>query len=50
VNILVRVWICIGVGWFGQQGLAIVDEGFRRGNNWGHHHFLLRPGPASPAS
>jgi SAM-dependent methyltransferase len=38
------------VGWFGQQGLAIVDEGFRRGNDWGHHHFLLRPGPASPAS
>ena len=38
------------VGWFGQQGLATVDEGFRRGNDWGHHHFLLRPGPASPAS
>ena len=37
-------------GWLGQQGLAIVDEGFRRGNDWGHHHFLLRPGPASPAS
>jgi hypothetical protein len=37
-------------GWFGQQGLAIVDEGFRRGNDWGHHHFLLRPGPAPPAS
>ena len=36
--------------WFGRQGLAIVDEGFRRGNGWGHHHFLLRPGPASPAS
>jgi hypothetical protein len=38
------------VGWFGQQGLAIATEGFRRGNDWGHHHFLLRPGPASPAS
>lgn len=36
------------VAWFGQQGLAILDEGFRRGNGWGHHHFLLRPGPASP--
>lgn len=31
------------VGWFWQQGLAIVDEDFRRGNGWGHHHFLLRP-------
>ncbi len=38
------------VDWFGQQGLAIVKEGFRRENGWGHHHFLLRPGPASPAS
>ncbi len=38
------------VGWFGQQGLAIVDEGFRRGNGWGHHHFLLRPGRAWPTS
>ncbi len=37
-------------GWFGQQGLAIVDEGFRRGNGWGHHHFLLRPGRAWPTS
>jgi 2-polyprenyl-3-methyl-5-hydroxy-6-metoxy-1,4-benzoquinol methylase len=37
-------------GWFGQQGLAIVDEGFRRGNGWGHHHFLLRPGRAWPAA
>ena len=37
------------VDWFGQQGLAIVKEGFRRENGWGHHHFLLRPGPASPA-
>jgi SAM-dependent methyltransferase len=37
-------------GWFGQQGLVIVDEGFWRGNGWGHHHFLLRPGPASPPS
>ena len=38
------------VDWFGQQGLTIVDEGFRRGNGWGHRHFLLRTGPASPAS
>lgn len=38
------------VDWFGQQGLAIVDEGFWRGNGWGHRHFLPRPGPASPAS
>ena len=38
------------VGWFGQQGLAILDEGFRRGNGWGHRHFLLRADPASPAS
>ena len=38
------------VGWFGQQGLAIIDEGFRRGNGWGHRHFLLRAGLASPAS
>jgi SAM-dependent methyltransferase len=37
-------------GWFRQQGLAIVDEGFRRGNGWGHHHFLLRPGQARPAA
>ena len=36
------------VGWFGQQGLVIVDEGFRRGNGWGHRHFLLRPGPGGP--
>jgi SAM-dependent methyltransferase len=38
------------VGWFGQQNLAIVDEGYRRENGWGHRHFLLRTGPASPAS
>ena len=38
------------VGWFGQQGLAILDEGFRRGNGWGHRHFLLRADPASPPS
>jgi 2-polyprenyl-3-methyl-5-hydroxy-6-metoxy-1,4-benzoquinol methylase len=37
------------VDWFWQQGLAIVEEGFRRGNGWGHHHFLQRPGPAAPA-
>ena len=38
------------VDWFGQQGLAILDEGFQRGNGWGYRHFLLRTGPASPAS
>jgi SAM-dependent methyltransferase len=38
------------VGWFGQQGLAIADEGFRRENGWGHRHFLLRAGPAAPRS
>jgi SAM-dependent methyltransferase len=30
------------VEWFGQQGLAVVDEGFRRDNGWGYRHFLLR--------
>jgi len=30
------------VEWFGQEGLAIVDEGFRRENGWGYRHFLLR--------
>ena len=38
------------VDWFGQQGLEIVDEGFRRENGWGYRHFLLRTSPASPAS
>lgn len=38
------------VEWFGEQGLAIVDEGFWRGNGWGHRHFLLRADSASPAS
>jgi hypothetical protein len=38
------------VDWFRQQGLAIVDEGFRRENGWGYRHFLLRIGPAAPAS
>jgi 2-polyprenyl-3-methyl-5-hydroxy-6-metoxy-1,4-benzoquinol methylase len=38
------------VDWFGRQELAIVDEGFGRGNGWGHRHFLLRSGPAPPAS
>jgi SAM-dependent methyltransferase len=44
------------VEWFGQQGLAIASEGFRRENGWGYRHFLLRTqpvnaaGPASPAS
>jgi hypothetical protein len=44
------------VEWFGQQGLAITGEGFRRENGWGYRHFLLRTqpvnavGPASPES
>jgi hypothetical protein len=38
------------VDWFGKRGLAIADEGFRRETGWGHRHFLLRPGPASPPS
>ncbi len=28
--------------WFGQEGLAIADEGFRQENGWGYRHFLLR--------
>ena len=38
------------VDWFGQQGLAIIDEGFRWENGWGYRHFLLRTGPASPGA
>ncbi len=38
------------VDWFGQQGLAIIDEGFRRENGWGYRHFLLRASPGSPES
>jgi cyclopropane fatty-acyl-phospholipid synthase-like methyltransferase len=34
------------MGWFGQQGLAVADEGFRRENGWGYRHFLLRASPA----
>jgi SAM-dependent methyltransferase len=30
------------VGWFAQEGLATVDETFRRDNGWGYRHFLLR--------
>jgi len=30
------------VEWFGQEGLVIADEGFRRENGWGYRHFLLR--------
>jgi hypothetical protein len=37
-------------GWFRQQNLAIVDEGYRRENGWGHRQFLLRTNPAWPAS
>src|SRR6266571_2293849 len=32
------------VEWFQHEGLAIVDEGFRRENGWGYRHFLLRTG------
>jgi len=39
-----------GVYWFGQQSLAVVDEGFRRENGWGKRHFLLRASLGSPAS
>jgi hypothetical protein len=38
------------VGWFGQQGLAIAGEGFRREHGWGYRHFLLRVSPGSPTS
>jgi SAM-dependent methyltransferase len=38
------------VDWFGQQGLAIASEGFRRENGWGYRHFLLRTAPAAPRS
>ena len=30
------------VQWFGREGLAILDEGFRREDGWGYRHFLLR--------
>jgi SAM-dependent methyltransferase len=29
-------------GWFRHEGLAILDEGFKRENGWGYRHFLLR--------
>jgi SAM-dependent methyltransferase len=29
------------VGWFGQEGLTIIGEGFRREDGWGYRHFLL---------
>jgi hypothetical protein len=38
------------VHWFGQQGLTIAGEGFRREDGWGYRHFLLRTSPCSPAS
>jgi hypothetical protein len=37
------------VEWFGQQGLAITGEGFRRENGWGYRHFLLRTQPVNAA-
>jgi hypothetical protein len=30
------------VEWFERENLAILDEGFRRDDGWGYHHFLLR--------
>jgi len=27
--------------WFGREGLAILDEGFRQEDGWGYRHFLL---------
>jgi SAM-dependent methyltransferase len=38
------------VDWFGQQGLVVAGEGFRRENGWGYRHFLLRTGTAAPRS
>ena len=32
------------VCWFEREGLAILDEGFRREDGWGYRHFLLRAG------
>lgn len=29
-------------GWLDREGLAIVDEGFKRENGWGYRHFLLQ--------
>jgi hypothetical protein len=47
-----QVWLAErrAVDWFGQQGLAVVDEGCRRENGWGYRHFLLRASLGSPAS
>jgi hypothetical protein len=28
--------------WFGQEHLAIADEGFRQEDGWAYRHFLLR--------
>jgi SAM-dependent methyltransferase len=30
------------IQWFGREGLAILDEGFKREDGWGYRHFLLR--------
>jgi 2-polyprenyl-3-methyl-5-hydroxy-6-metoxy-1,4-benzoquinol methylase len=30
------------VGWFGHEGLTIIDEGFRWEDGWAYRHFLLR--------
>jgi SAM-dependent methyltransferase len=29
------------VGWFAAEGLAVVDEGYKQEDGWGHRHFLL---------
>jgi SAM-dependent methyltransferase len=37
-------------GWLRQEGLAIIDEGYKQEKGWGYRHFLLRPaGDASAA-
>jgi cyclopropane fatty-acyl-phospholipid synthase-like methyltransferase len=30
------------VEWFEREGLAVIDEGFKREDGWGYRHFLLR--------
>jgi SAM-dependent methyltransferase len=29
-------------GWFADEGLAVVDEGYKQEDGWGYRHFLLR--------
>jgi ubiquinone/menaquinone biosynthesis C-methylase UbiE len=30
------------IGWFAEDGLIVVDEGFKQENGWAYRHFLLR--------